>query len=170
MKAVKYILVSIFSCIMLIGCGGKEEKKRDNFSYEKKPATLEKTEDNLNDVVLTSNDLMQFNKKEIKVKAGKKVKITLKHIGKLDKKVMGHNFVLLKQGVSISAFGNKAATSAATEYIPTDSQDDIIAHTKLIGAGETTSVEFDAPAPGTYDFLCSFPGHYAMMKGKFIVE
>ena len=41
---------------------------------------------------------------------------------------------------------------------------------KLIGGGEETTVTFDAPAKGTYDFICSFPGHYALMKGKFIVE
>ena len=170
MKIVRYVLVSVFSFAMFIGCGGKEEKKKEGFSYENKAITVKKVvENNLNEVVLTSNDLMQFNKTEIKVKARKKVKLTLKHIGKLDKKIMGHNFVLLKKGVNISAFGNKAATFASNDYIPNDSQD-VIAHTKLIGAGETTVVEFDAPAPGEYDFLCSFPGHYAIMKGKFIVE
>ena len=170
MKTVKYILVSIFSCAMLIGCGGKEEKKKEGFSYENKKSTTKKVEEeNLNEVILTSNDLMQFNKTEIKVKAGEKIKLRLKHIGKLDKKVMGHNFVLLKQGVSPSAFANKAANFASNGYIPNDTQD-IIAHTKLIGAGETAVVEFDAPAPGEYDFLCSFPGHYVIMKGKLIVE
>ena len=29
---------------------------------------------------------------------------------------------------------------------------------------------FLPPKKGVYDFICSFPGHYAMMKGKFIVE
>ena len=170
MKTVKYVLVSIFSCAIIIGCGGKEEKKKESFSYEnKKSKVKEVVKDNLNEVVLTSNDLMQFNKTEIKVKAGNKVKLTLRHLGKLDKKIMGHNFVLLKKGVSISAFGNKAATFATNEYIPNDTQD-IIAHTKLIGAGETTVIEFNAPEVGEYDFLCSFPGHYAIMKGKFIVE
>ncbi|MEM6771051.1 MAG: plastocyanin/azurin family copper-binding protein, partial [Bacteroidota bacterium] len=27
-----------------------------------------------------------------------------------------------------------------------------------------------APAAGEYDFICTFPGHYGVMKGKFIVE
>jgi len=87
----------------------------------------------------------------------------------MGKKVMGHNFVLLKRGVSLIAFGNKAATASANEYIPEGTQD-IIAYTKLIGGGETAVIEFDAPEVGIYDFLCSFPGHYAIMKGKFIVE
>ena len=169
MRIVKYVLVAACSAVVLIGCGGKEEKKKAGFSYEKKADVVKEVKDNSNDVVITGNDAMQFNKKEIRVKAGEKVKITLKHIGKMDKNVMGHNFVLLKQGVSVSAFGNKAATAKATNYIP-DNGKDVIAHTDIVGAGETSIVEFDAPAPGTYEFLCSFPGHYAMMKGTFIVE
>ena len=170
MKVIKYALVSVFSCVTLIGCGGKEEKKKEGFSYEKKESEVKKADmNNPNDVVITSNDMMKYNKSEIKVKAGKKVKVTLKHVGKLDKKVMGHNFVLLKQGVDIAAFGNKAISFADNNYIP-EGTEDVIAFTKIIGAGETVVVEFDAPAPGEYDFLCSFPGHYSMMKGKFIVE
>ena len=40
----------------------------------------------------------------------------------------------------------------------------------IIGDGETAVIEFDSPAVGEYEFLCSFPGHSGMMKGKFIVE
>ncbi len=170
MKTIKYVLVSIFSCAILIGCGQKEEKKKEGFSYEKKTSETKKADtSNPNDVVITSNDLMKYNKSEIRVKAGKKVTITLKHVGKLDKKVMGHNFVLLKQGVDLVAFGNKSVSFADNGYIP-EGTEDVIAFTKIIGAGETAVVEFDAPEPGEYDFLCSFPGHYSMMKGKFIVE
>ena len=53
-------------------------------------------------------------------------------------------------------------------YIPEG--DDIIAHTKMIGGGESVEITFDAPAAGTYDYICPFPGHYGIMKGKFIVE
>ncbi|WP_142785254.1 azurin [Changchengzhania lutea] len=155
--------------ILITACGGKKEDKKEGFSYEKKTETSEKAESNPNAIVLTSNDAMQFNKKEIVVKAGQKVTLTLKHIGKMDKQVMGHNFVLLKQGVDLNAFGNKAAAFANNAYIPIDTED-VIAYTKLIGGGETTVIEFDAPATGEYEFLCSFPGHYALMKGVFIVE
>ncbi|WP_136481623.1 azurin [Cognatitamlana onchidii] len=161
------LVAATFFGLILISCGGKKEKK-EGFSYEKKEVKPRDASDP-NSIILTSNDAMQFNKKEIKVKAGAKVTLTLKHVGKMDKSVMGHNFVLLKQGVDLVAFGNKAATKKETDYIPSGT-DDIIAHTKLIGGGETAVIEFDAPAKGVYDFLCSFPGHYALMKGKFIVE
>ncbi len=172
MKTFKYLLVSVLLLGLSTSCGKKEEKKKSGFTYEEKAGETSKKEvaPNPNDVLITSNDAMQFNTKSIKVKANAKVKITLKHVGKLDKNVMGHNFVLLKQGTDLVAFGNKAASARATEYIPEDMKDAVIAHTKLIAGGETAVVEFDAPTAGEYEFLCSFPGHYSMMRGIFIVE
>jgi azurin len=49
----------------------------------------------------------------------------------------------------------------------------IIAHTKIIGAGETDSLKIDVskldPAE-KYGFFCSFPGHISMMKGTITVK
>ena len=169
MKFSKYVFLVVFSVVTLVGCGGKEKKEKVEPSHKKKEVVVKEAKVISNDVVITASDNMKFNTKKIIVSAGKKVKITLKHMGKMDKKFMGHNFVLLKKGVSLFSFGKKASAAKATEYIPKDSQD-IIAHTNIIGGGETAVIEFDAPEPGTYNFLCSFPGHYAIMKGKFIVE
>ncbi len=118
-------------------------------------------------IILNSNDQMRFDKTEIRVKEGEKIKLTLNHTGKLSKNAMGHNFVLLEKGTDVSKFATAAMKDKATEYIPANG---VLAHTKLIGGGESTTVEFIVPAKGTYDFICSFPGHYAIMKGKFIVE
>lgn len=172
MKIIKIQLLSILLASLMFNCGGKEEKKKEGFSYEKSSKSDKKEvieDDNVANIVITSNDLMQYNTNEIKVKAGQKVKLTLRHIGKLDINVMGHNVVILKQGVVPSEFAAKAATEKDNKYIPKDSQN-FIAHTDMIGGGQVTSVEFDAPEVGTYDFICSFPGHSGLMKGKFIVE
>jgi len=40
----------------------------------------------------------------------------------------------------------------------------------MLGGGETTTIEFTAPGAGIYDYICSFPAHYGLMKGKLIVE
>jgi len=176
MKSLKYALASFMALTLLFNCGG--EKKKDEAPSNEiklKAAEPTKTDENVANIVITANDLMQYHDskgellKEIKVKAGQKVKLTLRHIGTLDKNVMGHNFVLLKPGVDMAEFASLATTEKANDYIPTGSEDFIV-HTKIIGGGETTSIEFDAPAVGTYTFLCSFPAHFAMMNGKFIVE
>jgi azurin len=121
------------------------------------------------EVTITASDAMQYDKLEISAKAGQKVKLTLKHGGTLAKNVMGHNWVLLAAGTDLAKFTGAAATAAATEYIPAD-KSAILAHTKLVGGGESVTIEFTAPAAGTYDYLCSYPGHYAVMKGKFKVS
>lgn len=170
MKKIKFLVVCIFSSTIMISCGGKEEKKKESFSYEKKEAPVQKiVEASGANIVLTGNDLMKFDKTEIKVTSGQKVTLTLRHIGKLDKKIMGHNFVLLKKDVDLASFANSAATAYDNEYIPKGTND-VIAYTKIIGAGETTVIEFEAPEVGSYEFICSFPGHYAMMRGVFIVQ
>ena len=147
-KEFKYVLMFITSLLMLTSCS---------------------VESDVTKIVITSDDYMKFNTREITVKKGKVVKLTLKHIGKLDVQLMGHNFVLLKKKVDILEFANKAAMASKNQYIPVDSNE-VIAYTDMIGGGQETTIEFLPPKKGVYDFICSFPGHYAMMKGKFIVE
>ena len=82
---------------------------------------------------------------------------------------MGHNIVFLKNQVKPSKFAVKAAAAKDNDYIPEETSD-VIAHTKMIGGGESAMIEFTAPEKGVYNYICSFPGHFAMMKGKLIVE
>ena len=123
---------------------------------------------NLAKLRITGNDQMQFDKKELRVKEGQQVELTLIHSGKMTKEAMGHNFILLKQGTDMTAFGEEALNAKEADYIP--ESDAIIVHTRLLGGGQMDVITFDAPAKGTYDFLCSFPGHVALINGKFIVE
>ena len=157
-------LLGILLVAFLIACGGEkkaeEGTKQESATVQAKVITIE----------LTGNDQMQFNLKTIEVAVGSTVKINFKHIGQMTKVTMGHNFILLKADVDIAAFATSAMSAKDSEFIPADKIDQIIAYTKLIGGGEETSIEFAAPAAGTYKFLCSFPGHYVMMQGEFIVK
>ena len=176
----KVILMASFA-IAMVSCGGSKEQTQDTATEAtttEQPATAPEAPaaENAtspaqasNDVTIEATDQMTISLKEIKVKGGQKVKVTIKHTGTMAKDVMGHNFVLLKPGVDLAAFSQKAIKAKATNYVP-DGDPDVIAHTKIVGGGESDTVEFDAPAPGTYEFICSFPGHYSMMKGTFIVE
>ncbi len=156
--------------LTIYSCGG-DEKKSDK---EKVKIGTKKQASNTNgakeiEIKITGNDQMQFNVKVIRVKEGQKVTVVLEHIGTMKVNIMGHNFVLLKQGIDIGDFGSQASAAKDTNYIPNDGND-VIVHTKMIGGGETTSVTFNAPSKGEYNFICSFPGHYGLMQGKFIVE
>lgn len=168
----KTIFITILT--LCVSCGNNNQKKteaenqvvQDSEIIENQSQT---TNGNETIVELGSDDKMAFDKKEIRVKAGQKITLNLRHTGKLPKTAMGHNFVLLKQGTDTYTFGMKAMQERDNQYIPKNTEE-VIAHTDMIGGGEKTSVTFDAPPVGTYDFICSFPGHFNVMKGKFIVE
>lgn len=165
MKLLSIILLS--SLFLFAGCGGGKEEA------DKAPETEETTEDvsTVKEIVIEGNDQMKFNMDKIQVKAGQKVKLTLKHVGQLPLAAMGHNWVLLNQGVDVADFaGDAIAAGVENQHIPQDRLDEIIVYTELIGGGEETSIEFDAPAVGEYTFISSFPGHWGMMQGKFIVK
>ena len=148
-----------------------------SFSCEDKPANkneekskIESVKKNVKEahIVLNSNDLMQFDKKVLSVSPGQKITLTLNHTGKGNKMIMGHNFVLLKSGVDVDIFARKAVRARETEYIPEG--DEMIAYTKLIGGGESVTITFDAPQQGIYNFICTFPAHYQLMRGQLIVK
>ena len=64
------------------------------------------------------------------------------------------------------------SAGAAANYVPADDKR-VIAHASLVGGGASTSATFAGSllkAGGNYEFFCSFPGHYALMKGKLIVK
>lgn len=122
---------------------------------------------------LTGNDQMQYDKKELTAVTGQTVTLKFKHIGKLPKAAMGHNVVILKPGTEIAPFAMLCAPAAATDYYPADNAEatkSVVVHTKMLGGGEETEITFTAPEPGEYPFLCTFPGHFGIMNGKFIVK
>ncbi|MDQ2702270.1 MAG: azurin [Pseudomonadota bacterium] len=124
-------------------------------------------------VTLEGNDMMKFNVGNIDVsKSCKDFTINLKHTGKLAKNVMGHNVVVAKATdmKGIDADGIKAGLAA--DYVKAgDSR--VIAHSKVVGGGESTSVKIPVAkliGAGPYAFFCSFPGHSALMKGTITLK
>lgn len=117
---------------------------------------------------LNSTDAMQFDQKSITVnKTCKEFTLNLVHTGKLPKTVMGHNWVLTKTEDSKAVASEGMAAGADKDYVKVDDTR-VIAHTKLIGGGESTSVTFPVSkltAGGAYTYFCSFPGHIALMQG-----
>jgi len=114
------------------------------------------------------NDAMQFDLKAIQVdKSCKQFTVKLEHSGKLPRNAMGHNWVLTREADFQAVANEGPAAGLDNDYIkPGDAR--VIAHTKLIGGGQSDSVTFDVSklaAGQNYTFFCSFPGHWAIMKG-----
>ncbi len=167
----KYIFTAML-VMSLAACAGGGEKAETDSSPKPSPAPAPAKMEIPESVSLSieGNDQMKFNLSKLEVYEGQKVSLTLRHVGELPLESMGHNWVLLAKGVDKADFASAAINAKDNGYIPTDRSDDIIAYTETIGGGSETTIEFTAPAKGTYDFICSFPGHYGLMNGKFVVK
>ncbi len=149
------------AAVLLVGCGGGSDEGNG----------AQFTDDGRRIIQVQGNDQMRFNVSEIRVKAGEELRVTFTNVGRMPKETMGHNWVLFKP-LSDSELNGLAMDAArrSPEYLPED-RSAVIVHTRIIGPGESDSIDFTAPSePGTYVFACTFPGHFAMMKGNMIVE
>ena len=126
--------------------------------------------DGIRTVEITANDAMKYSLTEIRARPGEKIRIALTNLGRMPKQTMGHNWVLLtpRDDAAVLALANSVA-SRMPDYLPED-KSAVLAHTRILGGGESDTIEFTVPVePGDYPFLCTFPGHAALMKGRLIV-
>jgi azurin len=119
---------------------------------------------------ISGNDQMQYDKQELAVPATcKQVTLTLHHAGTLAKEAMGHNWVLVNTPDLAAVATAGMGAGITNNYIAPDDKR-VLAHTKLVGGGQSDSVTFSTSilkAGGSYMYLCTFPGHNALMHGTF---
>ena len=77
--------------------------------------------------------------------------------------------MIVQDGTKDAVAADGTPAGPANNWVaPGDSR--VIANTELLGPGESGDVTFTAPVPGTYQFVCTFPGHNFTMFGDFTVE
>ena len=167
----KNVILVLILALLLPSAIFAQTPKTDSKSKVAAPCKLE----------ITGNDMMKYDKSELKIKASacKTVSLTLKHVGKMGIQVMGHNWVLANTK-DMMAIVNKSMEAGQNKdanltYIPKDAPTKalIITHTKMLGGGESTTITFPVSQlkiGGDYTYFCTFPGHFSLMKGKFVVE
>ncbi len=111
---------------------------------------------------------MAFDKTELRAKAGQTVEIKLENVDQ-----MPHNLVVISVG-SLDTFGPMVDAFVTTPdaekmgYVPNSRY--VLGATEMLDPNESGSVIFTLPdEPGTYPFVCTFPGHWRFMQGVIIV-
>ena len=129
------------------------------------PAAAQRT------VELVGSDNMKFGTTTIEATAGESLRIVVRSQGAMPKVAMAHNFVLLQPGTDAASFANEGAMHRGADFIPPGMANRVIAKTPMAGAGETVETTITAPGPGSYPFVCTFPGHaMAGMMGTLVVR
>lgn len=135
----------VFALVTLSACGS-----------DPKPVTI---------TIEPVGNTMAYATTAFTVKAGQSVTLVMKNTATMD--AMKHNIVVLNQGTNTQAIGQAALS--APDYVPDNPA--ILAATPLADAGQQTEITFTAPKKkGAYPYICTFPGHYMMMKGIMTVQ
>tara|TARA_E500000331_G_C17256743_1_gene713422 strand:+ start:2308 stop:2751 length:444 start_codon:yes stop_codon:yes gene_type:complete len=118
---------------------------------------------------ISAADNMMFDKKEITVDSTcSSFTVNFNHKGKMPIQAGGHNVVIIESknfNSIVSKIDMKLGADAG--FLP--DMPEVIAKTAIIGGGSVTKVSFDPSSmskDSKYSFFCSFPGHYAIMKGN----
>ncbi len=112
---------------------------------------------------------MQFAPRELRAKAGRPVRIVFENPD-----AMPHNLVLVAAGADeeIGLLADQMASdpaSLAKHFVPASPK--VLHATPLVNPNGRAELTFTAPAqPGRYPYLCTFPGHWRIMRGVLIVE
>jgi azurin len=111
---------------------------------------------------------LQFDQRVLKAKPAERLSL---HFHNPD--ALPHNWMLVQPG-KLQSMG-EAAMARITDplghsehYIPLSNE--VLAYTDMVDPQGKTVIHFDAPLkPGSYPFLCSFPGHWQVMNGTLEV-
>jgi azurin len=184
MKTLLTNTLLLITLLAFTACGGGE-------TAEQEQTTEETTDDGVRTIDIIGIDDMKFVVSEggeglvtggqagqnilleaIEAAPGEEIRIRLTTVSNLPATAMSHNFALLDLGTDPDAFVSASITARENDYISPDFEDQVIAHTAMIGGGETDTITFTVPEEtGEYDYVCSFPGHFqGGMYGKLIVQ
>ncbi len=114
---------------------------------------------------------MKYRQTEFTVAPGETITLVFDNVATSPS--MQHNVVIInstKDNVfqKVGEAGTKAGST--NDYVKED-LDAIIAHTPIAAPGEKVSITFTVPEKtGDYGYLCTFPGHWATMRGTMHVK
>ncbi|MES2458924.1 MAG: plastocyanin/azurin family copper-binding protein [Bacteroidota bacterium] len=113
-------------------------------------------------IALGTEPGLKFDTPNLTIKAGARVKLTFANSDD-----MLHNFVLTApaSGNVVGEMVTKMGLDGEKyNFIPATPK--VLAHTVLLQPGQSDTIYFTAPkTPGLYPFICTYPGHYMVMKG-----
>jgi azurin len=162
-------IFTIASMLFLASCGGAEKKEEAKTTDTVSTSSESATPGIANITVkVTGNTMadMAYEPTSLTVKAGDRVTLTLENTNTMEG--MLHNIVLVKLGSGQEVATAGISAGMEKNYVPENSN--VLAASGLAKPNETIKLEFVAPATGSYNYICTYPGHFPKMIGKLYVE
>lgn len=177
MKKIAYFSLILASVAFLFTACDDNKKKESADSQDtevttsKKEETTSAKDEDSDKIVIIGSDQMKYDVTSINAKAGEEITIVLKTVSDLPAEAMSHDLVVLKQGTTARDFGQTVSKAGGSlDDLSKEQKEPIIKATKMLAAGEEDEISFTIDEPGKYEYVCTFPGHFASMNGAITVE
>ncbi|HVS18136.1 MAG TPA: plastocyanin/azurin family copper-binding protein, partial [Planctomycetota bacterium] len=108
-------------------------------------------------------DSLQYDRARFRVVAGRPVELVFDNVD-----IMPHNLVVTAPG-ALAQVGRAAdriaadPDAASRDYVP--DLPEVLHATRQLRPGQSQRLEFVAPSPADYPYVCTFPGHWLRMNG-----
>ena len=120
--------------------------------------------------IKTVREQLRYDTTRLVVEAGKPFEVIFENAD-----AMPHNLVFVQPGtlqavaIAVQTQAPDKLDSQGRAYVP-ENDPRVIAATRLVEAGQSETLNITAPAnEGVYQYVCTFPGHWAIMKGELVV-
>lgn len=120
--------------------------------------------------IKTVREQLRYDTTRFEVEAGKPFEIIFENPD-----AMPHNIVFVLPGtmqdiaLAVQAESPEKLDSKGRSYVP-ENDPRVIDASRMLEAGQSETLKLTAPEDeGTYEFVCTFPGHWSVMKGEMIV-
>ncbi len=113
-------------------------------------------------------NVLKFKTSAIRAKTGQMIELTFKNTC-----ILPHNIVVIEPG-SMAAVGAAADAliaaggAAPGGFVPNHPK--VIIATRMLNKGQSDTIRFTLRKKGKYPYICTFPGHWRIMRGEIIVE
>lgn len=107
---------------------------------------------------------MQFEQTTLQAKPGL-IRVTFKNTATVA--AMQHNVVFVQKSTSDQVGVKGIGAGPDRGYVP--DIEAVLAATRLIGPGQEDTIVMKLEAD-TYEYICTFPGHYLQMRGTLVVK
>lgn len=161
-------IAGVGASTLLTACGGGEDGEGSSSSSS---ASQSSGGGSQTVTIHPQGNQMKYKETEFTVPADTEIELVFENTATSPS--MQHNVIVLNEGPSDAIFkevGQAGVKAGANEdYVP--DHDAILAATGISKPGETVSVPFTTPSePGEYGYVCTYPGHWATMRGTMVVE
>ena len=158
--------------VALFSCGGEKNNNKNTVGKEtpaKKESSVEIITEQVELNVAARGETMAeiaFQPTTLTLNEGAEVTLIFKN--QSSAAGMLHNFVLVPLGSGQEIATAGIAAGEANNFVPND--DRIVVATKMTTMGEEVTITFTAPKKGSYQYICTYPGHFPKMVGRLTVK